>query len=120
MTSGLEQRMAALATANRVRIAKSRLRAELKAKPCDVAFSEATTILAAPTPPPALRVEELLRALPAIGPEKARKLCVAAGVQPTRRLTELSARQRAVISRLLAERKPRTRAAWATDRDRAA
>lgn len=90
-----EQRRAALVKAAEAR----RIRAELKQmlKAGEVSFRDVLDRSRTAEPLAKMRVADVLEAMPAFGPVKARRLMEELGIAPSRRLRGLGARQRAAL-----------------------
>jgi len=92
-----DQRREALAQANRVRVQRAALKADLKRGAVSL-----TALIS--DPPPGLlsaKVIELLLALPGYGPAKAARLLERCRVSPRKSLGGLTRRQREALSRAL-------------------
>ena len=86
----LEQRLAALAKANRIRFARAALKVAIRDG--DI---EAWTVVDAPHPDyETMRVVDLLAAVPGLGPVKVRRLMRTHQVSETKTLAGLTRRQR--------------------------
>lgn len=95
-----DRRMGALAKANEVRVARARLKQQLRAG--DVRIEQALA-----TPPECAstaKVLELLLAVPNLGPTRASRLLTSAGVNPTKTVGTLTERQRTHLIDLLRSR----------------
>jgi hypothetical protein len=106
-TRSLDQRMRALAGANEIRFYRARLK-------CDLATGAVSAIdtLLAPTPQiNTMKVEELLKAIPAIGPIKAATMLRAARASHSKTVGGLSDRQRRELVALLRTRQQERQAA---------
>lgn len=103
--SRTEQRLAALAHGNQARMANAQLRRDLKAMRKRDAYEEVAALLESPVwPADALPVMRLLVSVPGVGPERASRWLVRAGVvSGSRRVRELTVRQRTVLARVLCE-----------------
>lgn len=93
------QRDLALQRANHVRLTRARVRAELKGETRAAAAAIAADLL---TNPPewaeTWQIGDLLEALPRVGQVAAASICNYAHALPTRRLRDLTPRQRQVIA----------------------
>jgi hypothetical protein len=92
----LAQRRAAIARATEVRQAKARLKRQIKAR--ELSPSDALEHPAAPK----LKAEEFLKAIPQVGPVKARKLLASIPVTGSRRILSLTERELDVLRELVA------------------
>lgn len=96
----LEQRRAALATANRIRTKRATLKRDLKAGRTSRA-DLAELMLEPPAWLSTAKILTVIRAVPKVGPVKANKLLVQARVSPSKSVDGLSLRQRAELISLL-------------------
>lgn len=97
-----KQRLAALAEGNRVRIENSRLLRELREMRPDIARFAAAALIRQPMKREgALRVYQLLCAIPKIGQSAAYRMLVAARVSPSARVRGLTDDQREDLARML-------------------
>ena len=92
----LDQRRAALAKANEIRVGKARVKRQLER--CEVSFAEAIADPLCGAEP----IYGLLRAVPTIGVVKARQIVAAVPIPPSKRVDALSVRQRAALLALVA------------------
>ena len=92
-----DRRMTALTKANEVRVARARLKQQLRKGDAHIEEILATPPECAST----AKVLDLLLAVPSIGPVRAKRLLTSAGVNPTKVIARLTERQRAdLIDRL--------------------
>jgi hypothetical protein len=94
-----EQRNSALERANATRVARAKLKQELRNGQVQIAV----VLVASPPQVTTTRVVDLLVAVPRIGPVKAARLLKAARVGHMKTVGELTGRQRARLVELLAE-----------------
>lgn len=93
----LEQRLTALAEANRIRTHRANLKRDIRA-----GRRSFLTALASPEPElKSMKVMELMLAIPKVGGVKVNKVLYRAAVSPSKTLGGLSDRQRLEIARLL-------------------
>lgn len=95
-----EQRMSALARANMIRMNQAQLKRDLKSG----AVCPVEVMLAPPWFAESMKVDAFLRAAPAVGPTKARRILGRAQVAPSRSLGAMTFRQRSAVARLLPPR----------------
>lgn len=101
----VDQRKAALKSANTMRVFRAALKGKVRRKEVDAA----TLLLDPPSELHNMRVLELVMATPRIGAQKANRILNRAGIAPTKRVGALTARQRSAIAEGL---RPPTRASW--------
>jgi len=95
-----DRRMTALTKANEVRVARARLKQQLREGDASIEQILATPPECAST----AKVLDLLLAVPNIGPVRAGRLLTTAGVKPTKAIAMLTERQRAHLIELLRSR----------------